>query len=239
LPGGDANDDNAVGLPDLSILASSYGTCAVDARPDFNGDNCAGLPDLSILAANYARTGAALAGTVLRILPRLPILDGVAHTRQSAAEESVDMSVSSASVHVGDVFTVTVTIAAGGKEVGTAEADLEFDPGFLTILGVHGAGPLSFTPPGNYFDPATGRLRYAAARLGAPFPTGTFALCEVRLRAIRATESTVADLQPPSAVLRNGVSLLESLIDGAVHIEGGTPGAPPRRWLPAVFVGKN
>jgi hypothetical protein len=57
LRGGDASGDNSVGLTDLSILASSYGTCGGDLRADFNGDTCVNLKDLSILASNYGQTG--------------------------------------------------------------------------------------------------------------------------------------------------------------------------------------
>ncbi len=52
---GDANADGAVGVGDLGILASNYGTVgeAQWATGDFNLDACVGVGDLGILASHY------------------------------------------------------------------------------------------------------------------------------------------------------------------------------------------
>ena len=55
---GDANDDGATGLSDLSILASNYGIegTATWSMGDFTGDHNVNLQDLSILASYYGQS---------------------------------------------------------------------------------------------------------------------------------------------------------------------------------------
>jgi hypothetical protein len=53
LPG-DLNNDNSVGITDLSILLSNYGGSSATA--DINGDGSVNITDLSILLSNYGRT---------------------------------------------------------------------------------------------------------------------------------------------------------------------------------------
>lgn len=58
---GDVNDDNAVTLPDFSLLASSFnrtsGQAGYDARADLNGDSAVALQDFSLLASNFNQVG--------------------------------------------------------------------------------------------------------------------------------------------------------------------------------------
>jgi hypothetical protein len=55
---GDANNDGAVGIADLSALADNYGATGAEWRQgDFNGDGVVGIADLSALADNYGWTG--------------------------------------------------------------------------------------------------------------------------------------------------------------------------------------
>lgn len=61
LLAGDANEDNAVNILDLSILAGAYnttvGNIGYDERADFNGDGSVNILDLSLLAGNYNTAG--------------------------------------------------------------------------------------------------------------------------------------------------------------------------------------
>ena len=226
LPGGDANNDDVVALADLSILASFYGTAGEDGRPDFNGDESVDLKDLSILASNYGQEGAdaqACASATRVSRAARTLADDIAHEPTGG---SVSIMAESKIVREGDSFWVTIRVAAGGQEVDAAEADVRVDPAYLTILGVSGAGPLDFEPPGNSFNPAAGTVRWARAKLGSPFPTGTFELCRIQLRAVRTTAQTKVDLVSPSDALRNGRSVLGSLSDGAIAI-GPAPTATP------------
>lgn len=56
LPG-DVNNDGMVDLADLTLLLSSFGTCATDAgycaACDFDGSGCIALGDLTVLLANF------------------------------------------------------------------------------------------------------------------------------------------------------------------------------------------
>lgn len=59
---GDADNNNAITLPDFSLLASSYGTAVGQAnynsQADFNGDGQVLLPDFSLLVSNFGMSGA-------------------------------------------------------------------------------------------------------------------------------------------------------------------------------------
>ncbi|MBL8134160.1 MAG: S8 family serine peptidase [Anaerolineae bacterium] len=63
LKEGDANDDNAVGIGDFSILAAAFGSAQgganYDARADFNTDGAVNIADFSLLAANFSQSGVA------------------------------------------------------------------------------------------------------------------------------------------------------------------------------------
>jgi hypothetical protein len=48
---GDLNNDNLVGILDLSILLGKWGTA--DAVADINDDNSVGILDLSLLLAQW------------------------------------------------------------------------------------------------------------------------------------------------------------------------------------------
>jgi hypothetical protein len=53
---GDANNDNIVGLADLSILSNNWGkTGMTRSTGDFSGDGVVGLADLSILSNNWGK----------------------------------------------------------------------------------------------------------------------------------------------------------------------------------------
>ncbi len=58
---GDVNDDNAIGLTDFSLLATSFnrssGQSGYDARADFTGDGAVTLQDFSLLAGNFNQVG--------------------------------------------------------------------------------------------------------------------------------------------------------------------------------------
>ena len=56
--GGDANNDNVVGVPDFGILKSTFGTTS-DLRADFNNDGLVGILDFNILKSTFGTAGAA------------------------------------------------------------------------------------------------------------------------------------------------------------------------------------
>ena len=63
LPGGDANNDNAVDVLDFGVLVNAYGTnsaivgSAYDARADFNCDGLVDVLDFGLLVNSYGLTG--------------------------------------------------------------------------------------------------------------------------------------------------------------------------------------
>ena len=64
LPGGDANNDNAVDIADFGLLVNAYNSAAnvpgsgYDLRADFNGDGTIDIADFGILVNNYNTGGA-------------------------------------------------------------------------------------------------------------------------------------------------------------------------------------
>jgi len=63
---GDINNDNAITLPDFSLLSASFGRAqgqaGYDSRADLNGDNLVTLPDFSLLSSNFGTAGPVAAG---------------------------------------------------------------------------------------------------------------------------------------------------------------------------------
>ncbi|MFL5735575.1 MAG: dockerin type I domain-containing protein, partial [Chloroflexia bacterium] len=58
--GGDADNDNVVGVADFSILRATFNTGS-DLRADFNNDGVTNAQDFSILRSSFGQGGAAVA----------------------------------------------------------------------------------------------------------------------------------------------------------------------------------
>jgi hypothetical protein len=56
LKGGDANDDNAVGLGDATIVGASYGIGTILSAGDVNFDDKVNIFDLALVGGNYYLT---------------------------------------------------------------------------------------------------------------------------------------------------------------------------------------
>src|SRR3990172_6474826 len=56
LKGGDANDDNVVGLGDATVVGSSYGTGTILSDGDVNFDDKVNIFDLALVGGNYGLT---------------------------------------------------------------------------------------------------------------------------------------------------------------------------------------
>ena len=147
------------------------------------------------------------------------------------AGQGVQLSLQPASITaaVNDVFALNVQVAAGTQAVQNAELYIHFDPALLRVVDANGAPATRIesnlvslnTELLNTVDNSTGDIRYDAGKLIAPFPTGTFALATIRLKALTASAGANVVFQPQSGVFFNGASILGGTSGAVIVIQAG------------------
>ena len=142
-------------------------------------------------------------------------------------------------VSVGDVFTLTVKVEAGGQPIDGTEAHLDFDSTYLRVVNADGeeADQIAEINTGldsvlqNTVDNDQGTLDYAAGILVGEPPTGTCDLALVHLKAIAETSSTALTLVfTPSRktdVVYAGSSVLEEHTGANILIAAPLDAKPP------------
>ena len=235
LKEGDANNDNVVSILDFSVLATKFGKCAgtggYDDRPDFNEDDCVTILDFSSLASNFGQMGATCGGgAALSLSPATqPVLARADHAeRGDAGTVEINLLPASSPVTPGEVFTLTIQVAAGAQLVDGVSAYVDFNPTYLQVQAITpDTANLPFTLQ-NSFDNVTGQINYAAGTLFS-FPSGTFVIAQVRFLVAAAppiwgTQLTYATVNPRKTdATYGGGSVL-----GATHgAEVSSPVPPP------------
>ena len=211
---GDANDDNYVTILDFSILAGAFGTCEgdqnFDPRADFNGDGCITILDFSLLASNFGQSGDTLAPSE--------------QSHQPTQAVTMLIEPTSTSVKPGDLFSVRVQLQTGNQKLDGAQILLDFDPQLLQVehLMAGEAFPLALA---NHVDNRNGTLTFAAGTLEA-FPSGTFDVLTLQLRALAATDGTQLTFAERSLegsdVTFGGKSVQGGYLDGVVIVHEPT-----------------
>lgn len=192
---GDANNDNTVSATDMSLWAASAGKSSgqpgFDARADFDGSGTVDDADLALLQANFGKSGDVTIGGGAGPTFAQPLTvmawgsDGVA---LDAATVNLSLLPVSNTLNVGQMFTLTVQVNAGGQAVHAVQMHLDLPSG-LNVVTEEGT-PFeiiegSITLPLqviNHVDNGAGTIDYAASYAGTA-PSGTFTLATIRLRA--------------------------------------------------------
>jgi len=187
---GDADGDNMVRLLDFSILATAFSKCqstpGYDERADFDGNGCVKMVDFSLLATNFGATG-----------ERTPDDPAQRRASRSSLHGKVGLTIepSHNSLVAGDLFTATIRVEAGKQRVDGVAAYLDFDPTVLQVVGIT-AGEALPVPIDNQFDNQNGQIHLAAGAL-EDFPSETFDLAYIQLKAVAANMTPVAAPMPP------------------------------------------
>jgi len=127
-------------------------------------------------------------------------------------------------VYIGQEFEVHIMVQADTQELDGASAYLDFDTTYLEVVSMTSGGDLDLVLE-NSFDNGTGQINYAAGKLVAPFPSGTFELVTIRLRAKAETSVTplsfVFDAARMTDASFGGESVFNQAEDGTVNISIG------------------
>ncbi len=96
---------------------------------------------------------------------------------------------SSQTVDVDDIFDITIQAQCNGQDISTIAAFINFDPAYLEVQSVTPGTTLP-TVVENAYNNTAGTLNYQAGKLGGPFPSDTFTVATVSLKALDETDST-------------------------------------------------
>lgn len=219
---GDANDDNWVIGADFSILRTCYrrreGQAGFDDRADFDEDGWIIGSDFSLLRTNYRKRGDIPVGLAHIDLVGQSAFDGV----------TISVVPILSTVHLDDVFAVTIQIDAGAQQVDAVDADMTFPAGSLVVVDALGE-PTDRVIPGtaldielyNSVDNRAGTLTYSA---GAGFdrepPSGTFTLATIRFRGQGVVTNGSLHFTEPTGAYFEGRSVLDTQLDGVVTVIG-------------------
>ncbi len=212
---GDADDNNAVSLPDFSVLSGTFqlvvGNPGFDSRADFNADGGVTLTDFSLLSGNF-QAGGASAGGAYSARVGAPMV----------ANKVVDLAVvfDQAAVAPGEYFTAQVMVQAGAQAIDGAEAHLRFDPERLEVTDLALDGKLNVGLLQAY-DNAAGTIDLAAGTLGYTL-NGELRLATITLRAKQPGEAALTFEERGRArhgATVTGRSVLDEVIGASVSIE--------------------
>ena len=243
---GDANNDNRVSLPDVSLLAMSWGRstgqAGFDPACDLNGDGVVNAADQALLTANYGRSGDVALNAETR-LAGLPFgaqssVNGAA--AQPAATTGVELRLAPAgrTAQVGEVFQAFIEVGAGAQRVDSVQAYIVFDPTRLQVVNASGAPVTSIAAPGpmtvllNQVDNAAGLISLARMIPSDNAITGNQVVGSFYLKAIAPAQAgsylTFALQGALTTDLRyRGASVLGALAGSRIAIPGLYPVALP------------
>jgi hypothetical protein len=143
------------------------------------------------------------------------------------AQQQAQVTVGSATVNVGNMFLLPITINPAGNEVDAAEVHLTFNTTYLTVCDASGnptssiviSGPLTNSLR-NQVNNATGTIDYMGGLPpggGGTPPTSAFTLAQIRFCAKAVTTGTPVNLNS-AIVARNGMPYSLGLNSGNVAI---------------------
>jgi len=131
----------------------------------------------------------------------------------------------SQSVGLNGVFTVTLQVQAGTQAMNGLSAYLNVDPAFLEILSLTPNTTQFTTLLENDFNAATGQINLSLGKLSAPFPSGTFTIATLQMKALQAGNALVGFSfggARTTDVYFNAVSVFRNAQNASVTITTGT-----------------
>ncbi|MDO8491529.1 MAG: ice-binding family protein, partial [Dehalococcoidia bacterium] len=153
-------------------------------------------------------------------------------TLPPVAQVNLSLVRSSATVNLGDTFTVNVAVQPQlGQAVAGVDAFVDFNPAVLQVVSITaGGGSLFPTELGNTFDNVAGDADYSAGDLSAPYPTTSFNMATITFNTIAASANTNITFSSvfgrnTNAALIDGTSVLGSLTNTSVAVV--VPAVPP------------
>lgn len=143
---------------------------------------------------------------------------------------------SSILVDTAQAFTVTIQVQAGAQPVDGASAYLNFDPAFVNVEHVSPGAAFNLGLQNTLSNPV-GHIDYAAGTF-SNFPSGSFTLLQVRMRALKAGDTTLefeSQLPRQTDATYGGASVFLAARGATIHIgsiSSNTPSSPRQTSTP-------
>lgn len=160
----------------------------------------------------------------------LALVVGVAPAGAAPSQQGGGLAIAlvpgTATATVGEEFTLSVEVRAGGQVIDGASSFLNFDPAVLEVVSTTPNTSLLDTVVVSTFNNTLGEVDYAAGNLFPPTASGTFTILTVRLRAKAASGGASITFNTASprqtAALIGGSSIVSVQTSGAtVAVSGG------------------
>lgn len=220
---GDINGDNCVTVDDFSIVQAMVGahrqTPGWNAAADLNNDGLVTASDVSLLRSGFDKCGDVSADTQLRTMSS----EAAPSFEQQMApwinpgslshDLSLGLNMTSAPAVVGGIIEVQVYAETGSQPIDGGSFLLSYDPAKLLPVDRKG-NPTAASEPGvalpsvlgNWIDPQSGAIGFAASMLQGTAPQGRVTLATVRFRTVQAgpTELHFGPLSLGQMQLTNG-----------------------------------
>lgn len=147
----------------------------------------------------------------------------------AAAQVSIDILPSPATVAVGGTIDITVRVVAGSQQIDGASAYIDFDPALIAVVSITPGASLPNILSMSHNN-TTGQINFAAGKNTPPWPSGTFTLATIRFsgQAIGTSALVFVYVSPRlTTATYGGGEVFDGASNGAVIVALATPTASP------------
>ncbi len=169
------------------------------------------------------------------VLVMAVLLVGIVPALAQNGRASITLITPNYPVAVEATFDVIIQVETGGLPVDAAAAYLNFDPAIFRVERIQPGTSLPiFLQSG--MDNTNGRVNFAAGQLPPAFPSGTFTLATVTLRALAPSDAALITLSDELArdtdVVAGGASVIGSAIGSLITVSIDAPVQPENLSAP-------
>lgn len=169
----------------------------------------------------------------------LALIIGVLPAMAQEGRAAVTLITPNYPIAVESTFDVIIQVETGGLPVDGAAAYLDFDPAYFAVVNVQPGTTLPIFLQ-SMTDNTAGRVDFAAGQLPPAFPSGTFTLMTVTLRALAPVDAGLitlsSDFRRETMVTFGGESVLSNAVGAMIMVSKDAAPAPENLTAPSLGI---